>query len=173
MLPAISEYHDDDVTDTPDRHTRLSRYLTQRYSPDPFTPLHVQNVHNQCMSMYLPRARLAHIQRDASLRHASRIGSGQSRHKHSPHWIAQLARQRAAEHQAQAAATKAGEVLGSPEKVRASSALIPFQTSPVRRLGSELKKLLKRQLPRKHLRQRLQTTHPMKLLMSQVTIPHN
>ena len=41
-------------------------------------------------------------------------------------------RQRAAEHQAQAAATKAGEVLGSPEKVRASSALIPLQTSPVK-----------------------------------------
>ena len=37
--------------------------------------------------------------------------------------------QRAAEHQAQVAAT--GEVLASPEKERASSALNPLQTSPV------------------------------------------
>ena len=38
--------------------------------------------------------------------------------------------QRAAEHQAQVAAT--GEVLASPEKERASSALNPLQTSPVK-----------------------------------------
>ena len=40
--------------------------------------------------------------------------------------------QRAAEHQAQVAATKTGEVLASPEKERASSAFTPLETSPVK-----------------------------------------
>ena len=40
--------------------------------------------------------------------------------------------QRAAQHQAQVAATKTGEVLASPEKERASSAFTPLETSPVK-----------------------------------------
>ena len=40
--------------------------------------------------------------------------------------------QRAAEHQAQVAATETGEVLASPEKERASSAFTPLETSPVK-----------------------------------------
>ena len=40
--------------------------------------------------------------------------------------------QRAAEHQARVAPVETGEVLASPEKERASSALNPLQTSPVK-----------------------------------------
>ena len=41
-------------------------------------------------------------------------------------------RQRAAQHEAHAAATKTGEVLASPEKERASFAFTPLETSPVK-----------------------------------------
>ena len=40
--------------------------------------------------------------------------------------------QRAAQHQACAAATKTGEVLASPEEERASFAFTPLETSPVK-----------------------------------------